>query len=290
MEEPMKFTDVHVHWLLGGLSQTHVAHSLSALKAKGLEKVVVFATALFGMSAEQAKRFLGPWEKDLTKECEEVSQVAELIVSHQDGELVVPFIDVRCLNLGEIERLNEYRKTYPFKGIKAIYAPREIPEFGERATNGFAEMLGISVSDYVRLHEDLFEFAGHNRLPITYHINLNTDFDHMVDLLRSFPTVQVNVAHFGYSMKRMSSLFERFESCYSDFSALLPHIRSNRRRYSEFMSEFSERILLGSDCLGSNLKEALFYAEEVKSLLGESEVAEQVLFQNAERFLSGVKQ
>ena len=47
----------------------------------------------------------------------------------------------------------------------------------------------------------------------------------------------------------MSFLLEKYPNCYTDLSSLTSHMEKDRASYRDFISQYQDRILFGSDAL-----------------------------------------
>jgi hypothetical protein len=158
---------------------------------------------------------------------------------------VVPFADVRFME-HDIEAKMERLRQQGYQGIKLLYVPEE-----DRAIHveGMERAFGWPVQKSEAVTARLIESAASRGMRVLIHVDLRRYGDFVKDMLRSHPTTNFNIPHFGSSRKALSPFLETFPNCYSDTSALVPVMEKEPEAYRSFIERYQDRILFGSDAL-----------------------------------------
>jgi len=196
-----------------------------------------------------------------------------------EGISVIPYLDTRFFLSGHVKNIKKYADA-GYGGVKIIYLP-EKDEFLK--VDGWEQTFGRSVKASEQVTSDIVAQCHRLALPVLIHLDLRQYGDFMDELLSAYPDVNFNVPHFGSSRKKMADFFKRYPNCFSDFSSLLPLMKKAPGAYAEFMIEFSDQILLGSDDVTGCPSALGEYVDYVRTLVDES-VFKKVIQENYLRF------
>jgi len=196
-----------------------------------------------------------------------------------DGLSFIPYLDIRFFlseHLGAIE--NFIKKGY--KAVKILYYPEKDDSI---EVEGWERVLGRTVAESERVVADIIAECDRLHVPVLFHSDLNLYNEFTCELISAFPNVLFNIPHFGSSRKKMAETLSRYPNCYTDFSSLLSFMKKSPKAYLDFIRNFSDRVLFGSDALFGQPSVVQAYADFVKTLL-EGELLEKVAWRNFRRF------
>jgi len=196
-----------------------------------------------------------------------------------NGLQIIPYLDTRFFEQEQVDRLDTYvGKGY--RGVKILYIPEEDTVIG---VEGWQRTYQRSVRRSENLMADLIRHSNGLNLPVLFHVDLRRYGDYMDDLLTAYPEVRFNIPHFGSSRKKMAEFMARYPNCYTDFSSLLPFMKESPSAYRDFIVEFSDRVLFGSDATFGWPSMITEYVDFIRDFL-EGEVRNRVVKTNFERF------
>jgi|GEM_PF-3554069 hypothetical protein len=284
--EPLTFIDAHVHGFLTPTDETHFASTIHALTTKGLEKIIITVLPYHHFDY-QTKRILSPShiQPVLSKDnFDETALLIQWIDKYQLQHTVIPFLDVRFIT-EKVRDVIRSARAQGCRGIKGAFIPES-----DRVLNiqGIPQALGISPQHYRHLQGEIFSCAHEFTLPLLYHINLSQYAEWLNSTLEHTPTVRVTIPHFGYSLRGITDLLNRFEHTYTDPSFLLSLLRKNNQRYLNFITSYSTRILMGSDTIITTnpVEEIISYARYFAHLTAPEAMKHAILRNNTYRFLA----
>ena len=161
---------------------------------------------------------------------------------------IIPFVDARFIDQ-DIEAKMARCKQQGFKGLKLLYVPEEDANI---RVQGMEQAFGRTVKKSEEIAARLIDSAAAQGMCVLFHADLRRYGSFVEEMLRSYPATKFNVPHFGSSRKVLSHLFENYPNCYTDISSLVPFMREYPESYKQFIRQFPDRILYGSDALISN--------------------------------------
>jgi predicted TIM-barrel fold metal-dependent hydrolase len=104
----------------------------------------------------------------------------------------------------------------------------------------------------------IYAYAERNNIPVLYHINISKYKEELENILQKHPNLVMNVPHFMVSsikIDRVKELFDKYPNLYTDISFGSPQflaagfrrISNNPQKYIDFINEYPDRVLFGSD-------------------------------------------
>ena len=281
-----RFSDVHVHCLASLKDEKKIAERIDALIAQGLEKMFVIVTPKEKQGSWLLEKTTPPRVKDpaVSRSVDEAAWIEEFLKKYDLKETLIPFLDTRFL-LRDIDRKIGHFYGKGFKGIKGVFLPKADKLL---RVDGIPQTLGISLKDYYRIQQEIFQGARKYGLPVLYHISLLEYFDYFQNFLKDFPEIKINIPHIGYSRRNIGNLMDNFENCFTDPSFLASLFRNNRKRYHEFVVRYQDRVMMGSDSsLLDSTGAVLEYVELFEEMGLSPRVTKKILVENARNYLAG---
>jgi hypothetical protein len=242
----MEFIDAHLHF---GGREDEILGCLDIydeLKDLGLKKVYLLCFTTFGLDFSDFIQ-VAPYHARAHYHPEFVDSTALLEKAKErmdGGDFIVPFLDFRIIH-GDVEAWLEQYMSSGYKGLKTLFIP-ECDDFLQ--VESPAVILKTSKSSYLDWQQRVMAYGQENDLPMICHLNLHNHFEYAREFLSNFPNLRINFPHLGFSRKKMSTLFDDFENCYSDISGLYDYIIKNPKGYGDYIEHYKDRIMYGSDC------------------------------------------
>jgi predicted TIM-barrel fold metal-dependent hydrolase len=147
---------------------------------------------------------------------------------------------------------------------------------------------GLSRAAYLDAQRAVFDASAGRNVPLVYHADLTLHGGFVEEYLQAHPQLRVNIPHFGFSRKRMAALLDRYPALMTDISSLGPYMDTNPGSYRNFILDYPDRVMLGSDTIASHdMRIAMEYVHRVRALELAPQVEAGVLAGNARRFLYG---
>ncbi|BBO77845.1 hypothetical protein DSCW_52620 [Desulfosarcina widdelii] len=167
------------------------------------------------------------------------------ILKKEKGTAIVPFLDARYIET-DIERKFRMYHEQGFRGLKLLYVPEEdkVSKFG-----GMENAFGRSLAQSEKVTSMLVDCASYYGMPVLMHVDLRRYAEFTENLLKNHPRTSFNIAHFGFSRRKIAPLLDRYPNCYTDMASLVPYIKKQPSAYLDFVKHYRERILYGSDGL-----------------------------------------
>jgi len=186
-----------------------------------------------------------------------------------------PYLDSRYIQEPQAD-LKKFHDA-GIEGLKVLFVPEEDRDNG---MVGWERLLGRSLEESEDLTSRLVEQAAGYGWPVIFHADLRRYGDYVEDLLGAFPRTNFILPHFGFSRKAVTGLLERRENVYTDFSSLLPFMRKNPKAYLDFINDFPERVLFGSDAVVNWPELTRDYLEFIREKIPREETLSRVLSGN----------
>ena len=242
----MKFIDAHLHF--GGREDEILGclNIYDELKGLGLKKVYLLCFTTFGLDFSDfiqivPYRVRAHYHPEFVDSSALLEKVKERM---EGGDLIVPFLDFRIIH-GDVEAWLDQYMSSGYKGLKTLFIP-EYDDFLQ--VESPVVILKTSKSFYLDWQQRVMAYGQENDLPLICHLNLHHHFEYAREFLSNFPNLRINFPHLGFSRKKMSTLFDDFENCYSDISGLYDYIKKNPKGYGDYIEHYKDRIMYGSDC------------------------------------------
>lgn len=239
----MDFYDAHVHYLHYGTPE-QTAEGFALLRERGLQGMAVIIMAHHPGDRKLCLAMIPPAYHDKFDQSlfDRPSDPENCMPDDSLGMPLFPYLDSRYMEEG-VADLRPFRDA-GIQGLKLLYVPEEDRE------NGFAgweRVFGRSVRASENLTARLVEQAADFKWPVIFHVDLRKYAPFAEDLIKAYPGIPFIVPHFGFSRKAMDGVLNRFEHVYTDFSSLLPFMKSAPEKYEGFISGNRERVLFGTD-------------------------------------------
>ena len=243
MTEKIEIYDAHVHYLwrdsLAGSSAC-----FAALRKKGLQGMALIIMGHHLAEAQKCFDFIPQSYHDRIGQHLFANRTGMEIPTNDlfAGITTVPYLDSRYLTEEEAD-ISRFRQA-GFQGLKLLYVPDEYKVYGMQ---GWNKLFGKSGKDFEEVTLRLIEHAVTFGWPVIFHADLRLHEGFARHILATYPGHPFIFPHFGFSRKIIAKLIEQFETCYTDFSSLLPFMQKYPTEYKNFIESHADRILFGSD-------------------------------------------
>jgi hypothetical protein len=268
--------DSHIHFFYS-CSNKEILPVLRQLERKGLAGLDAL---VFGEIPSEMQTILTmvpeAYHKYITPQVLE-NQRDPFTVIKQVGFLkIIPFADARFVRKEAYQKVQEFRQR-GFQGLKLLYIPEEEAEF---QIGGMEKAFGRSVTESEEVTALLIEGAASHGMLVLFHADLRKYGGFVEEMVRSHPKTNFNIPHFGSSRKLISVLMDRYSNCYTDVSSLPPFMQRDPASYRDFVTDYQDRILFGSDGVLSRPEEIESALEFLRKFLDEDEVFDKLVRRN----------
>jgi hypothetical protein len=284
--------DIHTHWCLFGREPAEVMAELEWLEAGGFEKVVFFPLPGFGAPPEKVFDMVPGVYRELT-DLNSIRTANDDLESWLDFEQrwkersrtmkVLSFLDVRGWD-GTTDLSAWWGEGHA--GLKSIIIEEE--DGTKMQMPPLRHVPGLSRAAYLEAQRAVFDTSSRFKVPLVYHADLTLHSGFVEECLQEHPLLRVNIPHFGFSRKRMAKLLDQHPALMTDISSLGPYMDNDPASYRDFIIDYPDRVMLGSDAIASyDMRMPMEYADRVKGLGLPQHIEDRVLSGNAHRFLYG---
>ena len=232
----IKIIDTHEH-----IQSVNKADILKIANDKtGVEKTVLLASPIETIKLNGNKSF--------TDYRNNVDEILRITKKYPDS--FVPLCTLSPLD----EDAVEYFKSCIKKGVKGL-----------KLYNGHSYYYDVFKLplDTPKMME-IYAIAEANHIPILYHINITKYGDELENILKEYPNLVISVPHFMVSsikIEKTKRLLDLYPNLYTDisfgstpfFAAGFRRISNNPQKYIDFINEYSDRILFGTDMVLSDV-------------------------------------
>ncbi|MBN2810219.1 MAG: amidohydrolase family protein [Deltaproteobacteria bacterium] len=276
MSENIKIYDAHVHYLWRD-SVTENCAAFAALREKGLQGMGLIIMGHHLPDPQQCFEFIPHSYHD---------RIGQQLFAGSSGMAVpepglfagiemFPYLDSRYITATEAD-LSGFREA-GFRGLKLLYVPDEDELYG---MVGWKKLFGRSQKDYEAVTLRMIEQAVNYGWPVIFHVDLRLHEAFVRHILQNYPEHPFIFPHFGFSRKIMARLIEQFDTCYTDFSSLLPFMQQAPEAYKNFITEYQTRVLFGSDATTDWPELVSDYIDTVKNLFDDQGILENIMQHN----------
>lgn len=272
--------DVHCHFFAGQEQMAAVSTGLDRLRRVGLQQIAVMGLFNPRANPEDIRQLIPEGFPNLGDPHFNEAEVL-LELTRQQGDLIFPMLDTRCLDGDVPTRLQNYL-AQGFRGIKGIYLG---DERNDLKLTGVPALFGISLQQYHQREWEIFAFAEAHDLPVLYHMDARLYGDVMRAILDDFPRLRINFPHFGIGRKAFRPILDRYPNVFTDIAYMKPHIEANPQSYIDFISHYPDRVCFGSDALIYQPEIVVKYIELVRSLRLPEKIEDRVFSLNPRKFL-----
>ena len=193
---------------------------------------------------------------------------------------IIPFVDGRFIEDKIEQKIRRFWEK-GFKGLKLLYVPEEDPENG---IGGMERAFGRSVRRSEINTAQLIDCASSEGMWVLLHADLKRYGEFVREMVQSHPLTHFNIPHFGSSRKAISALMDTYPNCYTDLSSLIPAMERDPDAYRNFIIDYQDQILFGSDALIGWPEHVASALRFVNRLLEEGEVLEKLTNRNYLKF------
>ncbi len=280
----MEYYDAHIHFFFD-CSLEELQKKIGHLKEAGFGGLNLLVISEFPSTRETYLKMIpGAYHHHATPEAlqnqKDPFKVLNLLSPHLR---ISPFLDARFVEREIEETVRRYGER-GFKGLKLLYVPEEDSTF---RIGGMEQTFGRSVKESERITTQLIEEASSQGWPVLMHIDLRRYGDFAEAILRGFPKTPFNLPHFGFSRKAISILLERYGNCYTDTSSLVPFMEKEPAAYREFIRQYQDRILFGSDAVIGEPEWVVSSMEFIRHLLSDPQLFQKIAHRNYLDYMAG---
>jgi len=272
----MEYYDAHVHFFYdSSLEELH--QKLTSLYQKGLAGINVLVISDYPTERETCLKMIpGAYHFHVTPKALEHQKDPFEVVSLMHPFKIVPFLDARFMESHLEEKIRMYRKR-GFQGIKLLYVPEEDETF---QIGGMEKAFRRPPKQSEKITSQIIEEASSLGMPILMHVDLRRYGDFTEEMIRSHPHTSFNLPHFGFSRKPMALLLDRYPNCYTDMSSLISYMEKEPTSYKNFIEEYQDRILFGSDAVIGHPETILSALAFMKRFLDDPDIFHKVTNKN----------
>jgi len=272
--------DSHIHFFYS-CSNKEILPVLRQLERKGLAGLDAL---IFGEIPSEMQTILtmvpGAYHKYITPQVLENQKDPFTVIKQAAPFKIIPFADSRFVRSDAHQKVQRFKER-GFQGIKLLYIPEEESEF---QIGGMEKAFGRSVKESEEVTALLIEGASSQGMLVLFHADLRRYGGFVEEMVRSHPKTNFNIPHFGSSRKLMSILMDRYSNCYTDVSSLPPFMQRDPSSYRDFVTDYQDRILFGSDGVLIRPEEIESALEFLRNFLDEDEMFDKLVRRNFLRF------
>jgi hypothetical protein len=241
----MKFYDAHIHFY--SPDPSHDSGLLfDRLKGMGLAGFHAIVFTEFPLDLSKVLKMVpGAYHRYVTLRVLQHYQAPFHLFRRIGGLGIVPFADARFIEADAEQKMKGFWNQ-GFRGLKLLYVPEEDPGL---LLAGMEEAFGRTVRQSEEITARLIDAAASRRMPVLFHADLKRYGPFVEEMIRAHPKTHFNIPHFGSSRKAMSLLLDKYVNCYTDLSSLTPYMKKEGASYRDFICQYQEKILFGSDAL-----------------------------------------
>jgi hypothetical protein len=256
----MKFYDAHVHFVYS-CPTDELKRIFKVIENMGLEGMSVLVIAESPPEMETVLKMIpGAYHPRFNYRALENQRDPFPVLNLADRLKMIPFLDARFIE-NHIEQKIKIFHQKGFKGLKLLYVPEEDLEY---LIGGMEKTFRRTRKKSEEITALLIEMASSHGMPILMHVDLRKHGDFVAEMIRCHPQTNFNIPHFGFSRQAISSLLDNYPNCYTDMSSLRNFMEKDTDSYRNFIQQYRDRILFGSDAIISqpeNIQSALTFLE-----------------------------
>jgi hypothetical protein len=239
----MKYYDAHIHFFYD-CSYNELKQKFSFLETIGLAGMNVLVIAEFPTEINDALKMIpGDYHPYVTQGALENQKDPFDAIQLSHPLKIVPFLDARFIENNIEEKIKMYRQR-GFKGLKLLYVPEEDTVL---RIGGMEKTFRRTCRQSEKITSMIIENASSQGMPIMMHADLRKYGDFVGEMVGNFPKTNFNIPHFGFSRREISFLLDQYPNCYTDISSLISFMEKDPVSYKNFIKQYQDRILFGSD-------------------------------------------
>jgi hypothetical protein len=243
----MKYYDAHIHFFYD-CPANELKHIFETLENMGLAGLDALVIAEFPPEMETVLKMIpGAYHLHITPGTLENQKNPFPTLDLTDHLRILPFLDARFIE-DHIEQKIRMFHQRGFKGLKLLYVPEEDQEY---RIGGMEKAFRRTRKKSEEITALLVESASSHGMSILMHADLRKHREFVAEMIRCHPQADFNIPHFGFSRKAISSLLDNYPNCYTDLSSLRTFMEREPESYRNFIQQYQDRILFGSDAIVS---------------------------------------
>jgi hypothetical protein len=275
-----KWYDAHIHFFYS-CSNNEILSVFRDLEEKGLAGFDALVFAEIPTETETIFTIVpGAYHEHITPQVIENQKDPFTVIKQAAPLKIIPFADARFVRSDAHQKVQRFKQK-GYQGIKLLYVPEEEVEL---EIGGMEKAFDRSVRESEAITALLIDGASSHGMLVLFHADLRKYGGFVEEMVRSHPKTNFNIPHFGSSRKLMSVLMDRYSNCYTDVSSLPPFMQRDPSSYRDFVTDYQDRILFGSDGVLSRPEEIESELEFLRKFLDEDEVFDKLVRQNFLRF------
>jgi predicted TIM-barrel fold metal-dependent hydrolase len=272
----MKYYDAHVHFVYQ-CSLNELSQAFDLFEKNGLAGINILVLAEFPSEMDTVRKMIpGEFHPSVTQESLENQKDPFAVINLPRHLKVVPFLDARFIENNIEEKIKTYRQR-GFKGLKLLYVPEEDAVL---RVGGMEKAFGRTRKESEKITSLIIEKASFQGMPVLIHVDLRKYGDFIDEMIGTYPQINFNIAHFGFSRRAISVLLEKYPNCYTDTSSLESFMEKNPLSYKSFMKRYQDRILFGSDALIGEPERVESTLQFINRFTGDEEVFQKLVSKN----------
>lgn len=272
----MKTYDAHIHILFQDPSDD-IKHSFAFLEGVGLSGFDALVIPDYPDNIETILRMVPELYHEYVNPLIFAKQRDVFPLMNQLTKMkITSFADVRFVENNVEQKVRRYRDM-GFEGLKFIYVPEEdhLLKMG-----GMEQAFGRTLKQSERVVSLLIESAASQGMLVLFHVDLRKYADFAKEIVKSYPQINFNIPHFGFSRTAIASLLDDYSNCYTDTSAVIPSIKKDPSSYLDFIKHYRNRVLFGTDTLISYPDTVQRSMQFFFDLLDTPELCKKIFYEN----------
>jgi len=282
MNSGYPYFDVHVHFVYQ-CSRAELRHAFDLFEKNGLAGMSLFVLAEFPSEIDTVLKMIpGEFHPSITEASLERQRDPFGVMNLPRRLKIVPFLDARFID----DQIEAKIKTYHrrgFQGVKLLYVPEEdvILKVG-----GMEKAFGRTQKQSEKITSLIVGEASMHGMPVLIHVDLRKYRSFIAEIIKTHSRINFCIAHFGFSRRTMSVFLEDYPNCYTDMSSLVPFFEKDPLSYKNFMKQYQDRILFGSDALVAEPERVQSLLQFVNQFLGDEEIFYKIANKNYMDYMS----
>ena len=278
----MKYYDGHIHFFYQ-CSLNELKRVFGLLEKIGLAGINILVIPEFPTEINTVLKMIpGAYHPYVTPEALENQKDPFAVINLPRHLKIVPFLDARFIENNIEEKIKMYRQR-GFIGLKLLYVPEEdtIVRIG-----GMEKTFGRTCKQSEKITSLIIEHASSQGMPILMHADLRKYGNFVVEMIGSYPMTNFNIPHFGFSRREMAFILDKYPNCYTDMSSLVSFMEKDPIFYKNFIKQYQDRILFGSDALISQPERIQSTLKFINRFLEDMEIFNKLVNKNYMNYMT----
>ncbi len=272
----MKFYDAHIHFFYH-FQTDELKYIFKDLENIGLAGMDVLVISEFPPEIETVLKMIpGAYHQYVTPQVFENQKDPFSALRLTDHLKMIPFLDARFIEDHIEQKMGMFHQS-GFKGLKLLYVPEEDLEY---RTGGMEKTFHRTPQKSEEITAHLIGSASSYGMPILMHADLRKHGEFVAEMIRCHPQTNFNIPHFGFSRRTLSSLLDHHPNCYTDLSSLRIFMERDPESYRNFIRQYQDRILFGSDALVSQPEQIQSALTFIERFLDNVEIFSKLVHEN----------